>query len=80
MAITLSVVLTDSEQAVMEAVATKVAPGATAAQKKAWAEKQAKNGLRQAVLNQRAIFDESEAIASRIQREQDANTGFPLVP
>jgi hypothetical protein len=77
MAINLTVALTDAEQAVVTAVAGRVAPGATAAQVKAWAEKQAKIGLRHAVLAHRAAFDEAEEVAARIARETEALTGFP---
>ena len=77
MAINLTVALTDAEQAIVNEVAAKVAPAATSAQIKAWAEKQAKAGLRAAVLAQRAAFDESEAVAARIAREQAALTEFP---
>ena len=77
MAINLTVALTDSEQAILTEVAGKVAPGATPAQIKTWAELQAKAGLRSSVMAQRAAFDEVEAIASRLAREADATAGFP---
>ena len=77
MAINLTVALTDAEQAILTEVAGKVAPGATAAQVKAWAEKQAKAGLRAAVLANRAAYDEADALALRVSREASATTGFP---
>lgn len=77
MAINLTVALTDAEQAFVNEVAAKVAPGATPAQIKAWAEKQAKAGLRAAVLAQRKAFDEAEAVALRAAREAEVDTGFP---
>jgi hypothetical protein len=77
MAINLTVALTDAEQAIVNEVAAKVAPGATPAQIKAWAEKQAKAGLRAAVLAERAAFDQAEATAARLAREAAALTGFP---
>lgn len=46
MAITLSVNLTDAEQAKLLEIAAKVKPGATPLEIKTWAEKQAKVGLR----------------------------------
>lgn len=51
MAVTLSIVLNDQEEARILEVASLVAPGSTPAQIKAWAEKQAKNGLRDSVLS-----------------------------
>lgn len=77
MAINLTVSLTDAEQAIVEEVAAQVAPGATAAQIKAWAERQAKAGLRQAVLSRREQFDWDQALALRAQREAAAAMGFP---
>lgn len=77
MAINLTVNLTDAEQAIVEAVAAKAAPGATPAQIKAWAERRAKAGLRAAVLAYRSTFDEEEAIAARQAREASAASGFP---
>jgi hypothetical protein len=77
MAINLTVALTDAEQAVVEEVAAIAAPGATAAQIKAWAEQKAKAGLRQAVLDvkQRVIFD--EANVARATAEAALYAGFP---
>lgn len=49
MAITLSVSLTDEQQALMVQVANRVLPGSTAAQKKAWAEEMACDGLKAAI-------------------------------
>jgi hypothetical protein len=77
MAINLTVSLTDAEQAVVEAVAAKLVPNATPAQIKAWCERQAKAGLRSAVLTQRSLIDDAEATAARLAREAAALTGFP---
>jgi hypothetical protein len=55
MAITLSVFLTDAEQAKLSEIAEALAPGASPAQIKAWAEREAKNGLRNTI--QRIYFD-----------------------
>jgi hypothetical protein len=49
MAITLSITLTDAEQAKLIQIADAIAPNMTGPQLKAWAEKQAKLGLRQTV-------------------------------
>ena len=49
MAIDLIVHLTDTEQAKILEIAAKVVPGATPAKIKKWAEKQAKEGLRESV-------------------------------
>lgn len=49
MAVTLSVDLTDAEQAKLQEVAQLIQPGATQAQIKAWAERNAKKGLRRIV-------------------------------
>lgn len=49
MAITLSVTLTNSEQDKLVQIASEMAPGMTGPELKAWAEKQAKAGLRQIV-------------------------------
>lgn len=49
MAIDLIVHLTDQEQAKILEIAAIVAPGKTPTQVKNWAEKQAKDGLREAV-------------------------------
>ena len=46
MAITLTIELTDQEQARLLEIASVVAPNATPAQIKEWAEKKAKQGLR----------------------------------
>lgn len=50
MAITLEVTLTDQEQARLLAIASVISPSATPVQIKEWAEKQAKDGLRQSVI------------------------------
>jgi hypothetical protein len=77
MAINLTVALTDAEQAVVEEIAALTVPGASATQIKAWAEKKAKAGLRQAVLDvkQRLILD--EANATRAAAEAALYAGFP---
>ena len=49
MAVTLSVDLTDAEQAKLVEIANLIQPGATQAQIKAWAEKTCKRELRKAV-------------------------------
>jgi uncharacterized protein YdeI (YjbR/CyaY-like superfamily) len=77
MAINLTVALTDAEQAFVNEVAAKVAPGATPAQIKTWAEKQAKAGLRAAVIAERSTFDWNEAVALREAREAALLEGFP---
>jgi hypothetical protein len=77
MAINLTVSLTDAEQAIVNEVAAKVAPGATPAQIKAWAEKQCKIGLRASVLAKREAFDWDQVVATRQQREAEAAAGFP---
>ena len=50
--INLTVTLNDNEQARLAAIAAEVAPNMSAAQVKAWAENKAKEGLREAVLEQ----------------------------
>jgi hypothetical protein len=50
MAITLSVNLTDAEQAKMVEMIQTIEPGLTAAQMKAWAEKAAKRALRHEIV------------------------------
>mgnify|MGYP001108578430 CR=1 FL=1 len=50
MAVTLTVNLTDSEQARILEIANAIAPNATPSQVKEWAEVKAKEGLRDAVL------------------------------
>jgi hypothetical protein len=63
MAIDLTVSLTDAEQAAIEQVAHVVAPGASPAIVKQWAETKAKEGLRQAVVDiyGRRLRSESQA-------------------
>lgn len=56
MAVTLSVDLTDAEQAKLAEVAELIQPGATPQQVKAWAEKQAKRGLRRTVRERYMAF------------------------
>lgn len=52
MAITLSIELTDQEQARLLEIANTISPGSTPAEIKTWAEKKAKQGLRQIVVNE----------------------------
>lgn len=69
MAVTLSVTLTDAEQAKLLAMAEVIAPGMTPLQVKAWAEKNAKAGLRsivQQLWNQRV--------------SEDLETAWPVIP
>lgn len=69
MAITLTIELTDQEQAKLLEIAAVVKPGATPAQIKNWAEKQAKHGLRESV--QRLYFDyHNESLNSSWPMEQ----------
>ena len=56
LAVTLSVVLSDAEQAKLAEIAEMISPGATQAQVKAWAEKQAKRGLRRTVRERYMAF------------------------
>jgi hypothetical protein len=49
MAVTLSVTLTDAEQAKLLEIASVLYPSATPAQVKSWAEKNAKTGLRRII-------------------------------
>lgn len=49
MAVTLTIVLSDEEQAKLTEIASMIHPGATPAQIKKWAEKKAKAGLRRIV-------------------------------
>jgi uncharacterized protein YehS (DUF1456 family) len=55
MAVDLTVHLTDEEQAKIVEIAAVVAPQMTPLELKAWAEKEAKNGLRETV--QKIYFD-----------------------
>lgn len=59
MAITLSIDLTDQEQARLLEIANTISPNSTPIQIKAWAEKKAKQGLRQAVVNELAEHQNS---------------------
>jgi hypothetical protein len=79
MAVNLTIALTDAEQAVMEEIATYYKPGATAAEKKAWAEKAAKNGLRQRVIELQNRRVQEEAQATRDAENVTLNTGWPTV-
>lgn len=73
MAINLTVALNDSEQAKLAEVAALVAPGASPAQVKAWAEKTAKEALRQVVIERaRDARRESENEARRTAEAADA--------
>lgn len=77
MAINLTVALTDAEQAYVEQVASRVAPGATAAQIKAWAEKKAKAGLREAVVAAAAQHERQQRDAALAAAEAAIYAGFP---
>ncbi len=71
MAIDLVISLTDTEQAVVRAVALRVNPGATAPQIKAWAEKLCKAELRKEVLRLKRQSDEDADRAAEIARRNE---------
>jgi hypothetical protein len=79
MAINLTVALTDAEQAIVSEVAARVAPGATAAQIKTWAEKECKNALRARVLEFKRAYDADDDRAAVAARNAQVNTDFPIV-
>jgi len=79
MAINLTVALTDSEQAVVEAVAAVVTPGATPLEIKAWAEKECKRALRAKVLDLKQAADEEAERVAVAARAAARLTGFPEV-
>ena len=80
MAIDLTVSLTDAEQAMVQALALRDAPGATQAQIKTWAEKQCKNGLRSVVLQRWRETGQEDQNAALTARENQAVIDFPKVP
>lgn len=71
MAVTLSVELTDDEQARLTSIAAQVAPNLTPQQLKTWAETQAKEGLRRKVVEVWA--DHQREAANTAVREAEAN-------
>lgn len=79
MAIDLTVSLTDTEQAIVQAVALKEQPGATAAQIKAWAEKFCKSQLRSEILRIKKQQDEDADRAAAAARTDADVTNFPKV-
>lgn len=79
MAVDLTVSLTDTEQAVVQAVALQVNPAATAPQIKAWAEKFCKQQLRNEVLRIKKQNDEDADRAAVAAREALDVTNFPRV-
>lgn len=80
MAINLTVALTDSEQAVVQAVALVEQPGATAAQIKAWAERFCKQELRTEILRLKRAQDADADRAVLAARQEADATNFPEVP
>jgi hypothetical protein len=80
MAIDLTVSLTDQEQAMIQDLALRVAPGATAPQIKAWAERECKIGLRNAVIEKWREAGQTDSAIALTQREAQAVTDFPKVP
>jgi hypothetical protein len=79
MAIDLTVSLTDQEQALIQTLALREAPGATPLQIKTWAEKECKKGLRAAVIDRwRAAVLEDNEVNLRNKQAQ-AETDFPKV-
>lgn len=79
MAFDLVVHLTDSELALITSVANKVSPGISAQDLQAWAAARAKAGLRASIMAYRAQVEESEAIATRINKEAQAAIDFPEI-
>jgi hypothetical protein len=79
MAVNLTVALTDTEQAIVEALAVRVAPGATAAQIKAWAERECKRALRAKVLDMKKAFDADDDRAALVARAAAETSNFPVV-
>ena len=79
MAINLTVALTDAEQAIVEQVAAIVAPGATGAQIKAWAERECKRALRAKVLDIKRVADEDAERIALANRAAQLLTDFPEV-
>jgi Mg-chelatase subunit ChlI len=78
-AIDLTVSLTDTEQAVVQAVALAEQPGATPAQIKAGAEKFCKQQLRAEVLRIKRQQDEDADRAAAAARIEADVTNFPRV-
>lgn len=79
MAVDLTVSLTDTEQAVVQAVALREQPDATPAQIKAWAEKFCKQQLRNEVLRIKRQQDEDDDRAAAAARAEADATNFPRV-
>jgi hypothetical protein len=79
MAIDLTVSLTDTEQAVVQAVALRVNPAATGPEIKSWAEKFCKTQLRREVLRIKAQYDEDADRAAVAARTEADSANFPKV-
>jgi hypothetical protein len=79
MAIDLTVSLTDTEQAVVQAVALVQQPGATGPEIKSWAEKFCKQQLRAEVLRLKKQQDEDADRAAAAARLTADSTNFPKV-
>lgn len=79
MAIDLTISLTDTEQAVVQAVALRENPSATGPQIKAWAEKFCKQQLRNEVLRIKRAQDEDDDRAAAAARVEADATNFPRV-
>jgi hypothetical protein len=79
MAINLTVALTDQEQALIQTLALRVDPNLTAPQIVAWAEKQCKIGLRNAVMDIKREIDDQDAKAAFAAAQAQAQVDFPKV-
>ena len=78
MAVDLTVSLTDEEQAIVSEMADYFRPGATNAEIKAWAEKAAKNGLRQRVIELQNRRAQEAAQATRSAENATLNTDWSI--
>jgi hypothetical protein len=79
MAIDITVSLTDAEQALVQELALKVAPGATIPEVLAWVQQQCKRGLRDAVVRKWNEMSQAEASALVAARYDRAAADFPEV-
>ena len=78
MAVTLSIDLSDSEQAKLAEIAGLVAPGMSPAEVKAWAERTAKAALRAEVVDRYGAWRRDQENAARRTGDDELSVAWPL--